>query len=403
MALALVNEPQVVFLDEMTTGLDPAARRVAWELVEAIRARGTTVVLVTHFMDEAERLCDRLAIVDRGRVVASGTPQGLIDLHAPQVLVRFTSGAADLDFLYRVPGVEAVTRRGDRVEVAGTGPVLALVAAALVERGIVPSDLRAERATLEDVFLRLTSRPPGRRRRDHPAQDGGRRVEAVPARAAHRGLRPRPAADHPLRARRGVRQHPRPGVLPGRGPMDFYTPAYIGLVLASIGVVSLPAHLAGNRERGVLRRFRASWVPAAVVVGAGGGGEPAHRRWSAGWCWWPAPCCCTTSAGPQSALLLVPAFLLGALAFSAIGVMLGSLIPTARAAQAAGMLLWFVMLFLGGAGPPPEVLTGALQALRHAVPLTYVVGLLQGPWLGRRLGVGRRRHRGRLGRWPPDW
>jgi len=160
-ALALVNEPRVVFLDEMTTGLDPAARRVAWELVEAIRARGTTVILVTHFMDEAERLCDRLAIVDRGRVVASGTPQGLIDLHAPQVLVRFSSSTADLDFLYRVPGVEAVTRRGERVEVAGTGPVLALVAAALVERGVVPSDLRAERATLEEVFLRLTSRPSG--------------------------------------------------------------------------------------------------------------------------------------------------------------------------------------------------------------------------------------------------
>jgi ABC-2 type transport system ATP-binding protein len=160
-ALALVNEPQVVFLDEMTTGLDPAARRVAWELVEAIRSRGTTVVLVTHFMDEAERLCDRLVIVDHGRVVASGRPQELIDLHAPQVLVRFTSGAADLDFLYRVPGVEAVTRRGDRVEVAGTGPVLALVAAALVERGIVPSDLRAGRASLEEVFLRLTSRSPG--------------------------------------------------------------------------------------------------------------------------------------------------------------------------------------------------------------------------------------------------
>ncbi len=158
-ALALVNEPKVVFLDEMTTGLDPAARRVAWDLVEAIRARGTTVVLVTHFMDEAERLCDRLAIVDRGRVVAAGVPQDLIDLHAPQVLVRFTTAAPDLDFLYRVPGVDAVERRGERVEVAGTGAVLARVAAALVERGIVPSDLRIERATLEEVFLRLTSHP----------------------------------------------------------------------------------------------------------------------------------------------------------------------------------------------------------------------------------------------------
>jgi ABC-2 type transport system ATP-binding protein len=158
-ALALVNRPEVVFLDEMTTGLDPAARRVAWDLVEAIRARGTTVLLVTHFMDEAERLCDRLAIVDRGRVVATGTPQGLIDLHAPQVLVRFSTETPDLDFLYRLSCVDAVERRGERVEVSGTGAVLALVAAALVERGIVPTDLRAERATLEEVFLRLTFHP----------------------------------------------------------------------------------------------------------------------------------------------------------------------------------------------------------------------------------------------------
>jgi ABC-2 type transport system ATP-binding protein len=162
-ALALVNQPKVVFLDEMTTGLDPAARRVAWDLVEAIRTRGATVVLVTHFMDEAERLCDRLAIVDRGQVVALGTPQGLIDLHAPQVLVRFSTSEPDLDFLYRVPSVDSIQRRGDQVEVAGAGPVLALTAAALVERGVVPADLRAERATLEDVFLRLTS---------HPAEEG---------------------------------------------------------------------------------------------------------------------------------------------------------------------------------------------------------------------------------------
>jgi ABC-2 type transport system ATP-binding protein len=159
-ALALVREPKRVFLDEMTTGLDPAARRVAWDLVEAIRARGTTVVLVTHFMDEAEHLCDRVAIVDRGRVAAAGTPQGLIDLHAPRVLVRFSTGATDLSFLFRVPGVDSVERRGEQVKVTGAGAVLTLVASALVERGIVPADLRAERATLEDVFLRLTARSP---------------------------------------------------------------------------------------------------------------------------------------------------------------------------------------------------------------------------------------------------
>ncbi len=174
---------------------------------------------------------------------------------------------------------------------------------------------------------------------------------------------------------------PDPQYYRGAGPIDFYTPAYVGLVLASVGVVSLPAHLAGNRERGVLRRFRASWVPAAVVLGAEAVVSLVIATVSAvvlvafAFTVYGA-------AAPQSALLLAPAFLLSALAFSAVGVMLGALLPTARAAQAAGMLLWFVMLFLGGAGPPPEVLTGALQALRHFVPLTYVVSLLQGPWLG---------------------
>jgi ABC-2 type transport system ATP-binding protein len=156
-ALALINEPRVVFLDEMTTGLDPAARRTTWDLIREVRDRGCTVLMVTHFMEEAERLCDRVAIVDAGRIVATGTPQGLIDAEPASVRVQF-SAAADIDlaFLETVPNVTAVRRDAQAVEVAGSGPVLALVAAALVERGVVPNDLRVERPTLEDVFLRLT-------------------------------------------------------------------------------------------------------------------------------------------------------------------------------------------------------------------------------------------------------
>jgi ABC-2 type transport system ATP-binding protein len=160
-ALALVNNPELVFLDEMTTGLDPAARRVAWDLIRAIRDRGTTVVLVTHFMDEAENLCDRVAIVDRGKVVASDTPQGLINKIASEVHVIFTTEKTDLLWLDKVPGVKKVTRQGWRVDVEGSGPVLALVAAALVEHGIVPSDLRVEQPTLEDVFLKVTGHAAG--------------------------------------------------------------------------------------------------------------------------------------------------------------------------------------------------------------------------------------------------
>ena len=155
-ALALVNNPDVVFLDEMTTGLDPAARRVAWNLVRAIRDRGTTVVLVTHFMDEAEQLCHRLAVMDQGRVVALDTPQGLITTYASQIRVIFSTERTDLSWLEEIPQVSRVTRRGPRVEVEGSGPVLAVVAAALVNHGITPSDLRAEQPTLEDVFLTIT-------------------------------------------------------------------------------------------------------------------------------------------------------------------------------------------------------------------------------------------------------
>ncbi|MGH2599731.1 MAG: ABC transporter ATP-binding protein, partial [Dehalococcoidia bacterium] len=157
-ALALLNNPEVVFLDEMTQGLDPAARRVAWDLIRAVRARGTTVVLVTHYMDEAEQLCDRLAIVDHGRVIATGTPQELIARSQQGIRVRFSADPRGLSWLEQVEHVETVTHHGTQMQVQGSGPVLATVAAALVSRGIVPVDLRVEQASLEDVFLELTGR-----------------------------------------------------------------------------------------------------------------------------------------------------------------------------------------------------------------------------------------------------
>ena len=155
-ALALVNGPEVVFLDEMTTGLDPAARRVAWGLVQRVREMGTTVVLVTHFMEEAERLCDRIAVMDGGRIVAQGTPQQLVADHARYVTVIFSTDVKDLSWLGGVPQVDSVVRRGTRVEVRGEGGVLAYVGAALVAHDMTPSDLRVEQPTLEDVFLALT-------------------------------------------------------------------------------------------------------------------------------------------------------------------------------------------------------------------------------------------------------
>jgi ABC-2 type transport system ATP-binding protein len=140
----------------MTTGLDPAARRVAWELIKSIRDRGTTVVLVTHFMEEAERLCDRVAIIDRGKIAAMDSPHGLVTEHGSEVRVIFTTEQTELAWLAAVPGVKKVLTKGPRVEVDGNGPVLARVAAALVEHGVIPADLRVEQSSLEDVFLKLT-------------------------------------------------------------------------------------------------------------------------------------------------------------------------------------------------------------------------------------------------------
>jgi ABC-2 type transport system ATP-binding protein len=114
-------------------------------------------------MDEAEQLCDRIAVVDGGRVVATDTPQGLIARFGGPVRISFTTDGHDVGFLQGMAHVQAIRRRGERIEAEGTGPVLALVAAELVSHGLVPVDLRVEQATLEDVFLRLTDQPPQQR------------------------------------------------------------------------------------------------------------------------------------------------------------------------------------------------------------------------------------------------
>jgi ABC-2 type transport system ATP-binding protein len=131
---------------------------VAWDLIREIRHAGTTVVLVTHYMDEAEQLCDRVAVVDRGRVVAMGSPQELIARSQATRTVRFSAGHQDLSWLDGLEDVQKVVRHGEAVEVRGTGPLLAVVAAELVSHGMVPEDLRVEQPGLEDVFLTLTGR-----------------------------------------------------------------------------------------------------------------------------------------------------------------------------------------------------------------------------------------------------
>lgn len=158
-ALALINDPELVFLDEITTGLDPQARRATWDAIRDIRRQGKTVVLVTHFMDEAQALGDRVAIVDHGRVVALNTPRALIAGLQAGTRVRFTNpNGLDPTLLQNLEGVVAVEQHGPQVVVLGEGPLLARVSSALLQRGIEPADLDVQQPTLEDVFLTHTGR-----------------------------------------------------------------------------------------------------------------------------------------------------------------------------------------------------------------------------------------------------
>ena len=144
-ALALVGRPELVFLDELTQNLDPLSRRRTWEIVRRVRDSGTTVVLVTHDVEEAERLCDRIVVLDRGHVVADGRPTEIVEALGGTATVRFTDPDLDVRSMDAVPGVTSVGRHGPEVHVTGTGPLLAHVGAHLVTIGRPPIDLRVDR------------------------------------------------------------------------------------------------------------------------------------------------------------------------------------------------------------------------------------------------------------------
>ncbi|MGF1645208.1 MAG: ABC transporter ATP-binding protein [Thiotrichales bacterium] len=152
LAIALINDPELVFLDEPTTGLDPQSRRNFWDLIDMIRRRGKTILLTTHYMDEAEILCDEIAIVDRGRIVAQGSPRQLLAEHFAGALIRLPVHA--VDDCGRLPG--QVTQRREQVEIA-TDDVNGTISA-LQGLGVALHELRITRPTLDDLFLKLTGR-----------------------------------------------------------------------------------------------------------------------------------------------------------------------------------------------------------------------------------------------------
>ena len=159
-ALALVNDPELVFLDELSTGLDPQARRTMWDLVRSLRDKGKTVFLSTHFMEEAERLCDRVAIMDHGKIVALDTPENLISGLGVETRVVFTAeDTIDPRQLESLANVSRVEASGDRVIVHGQGDrLVSEVVRAVEDHGWRFRDLRSEQPTLDDVFLALTGR-----------------------------------------------------------------------------------------------------------------------------------------------------------------------------------------------------------------------------------------------------
>ena len=157
-ALALINDPEVVFLDELTTGLDPQARRKIWDLVRGIRERGKTVFLTTHLMEEAERLCDRVAIMDHGRIIDIDTPQRLVDKYCPErSVIVITVDAHARAGLERIPRMTAVVQRDSHFTISGSGDTFVTdVIRSLSENHINVTDFRTETPNLEDVFLKIT-------------------------------------------------------------------------------------------------------------------------------------------------------------------------------------------------------------------------------------------------------
>jgi len=158
-ALALIGRPKIAVLDEMTAGLDPQARRDTWDLIEGVRDRGVTILLVTHFMEEAERLCDRVALIDAGRVVALDSPAGLAARASGGKTMRFVPSAPfDDRLLSEVPEVRTVTRSGSHVVVTGTGELVNVVILTLATAGVTAHDVQLDPSTLEDAFVKLTGR-----------------------------------------------------------------------------------------------------------------------------------------------------------------------------------------------------------------------------------------------------
>ena len=287
--LALIGQPEIAVLDELTTGLDPEARRDTWRLIEGVRARGVTIVLVTHFMEEAERLCDRVALIDHGRVVALDRPGALAIAASTSKRVRFTPTEPFFDeLLSALPEVSSVEHHGPEVVVAGSGDLVTAVVLALHRAGIRADDVQTETANLEDAFLALTDET------THADTNGAdamstSAITLTPRQRRAFGLLV--ASEIKIAIRRPVGLVVAVGIpfallvifgsipattrpdakLGGISFFNLYVPTLLVFVLIAVGLMTLPQQLSAYRRQGVLRRMSTtpvhpSWVLAAQTT-----------------------------------------------------------------------------------------------------------------------------------------
>jgi ABC-2 type transport system ATP-binding protein len=412
-ALALIGRPRLAVLDEMTTGLDPQARRDTWDLIEQVRQRGVTILLVTHFMEEAERLCDRVALLDRGRVVAVDSPQALSQRVAGAKQVSFQpSGPFDDGLLFELPDVTAVEHHGDRVLVRGSGDLVNVVILALNGINVTAHDVELATASLEDAFVALTGHRSNAAASAKAPETGTAALQAQRAAkpTAHRAKRapvlpkttPRSAftklvaSETHLAWRQPVGLllglglpillllifgllpafHNRRASLGGLSYFDVYVPTIIALVIAALGFFSLPSPLATYREQGILRRLSTTPVPPAWVLGAQLAVQVAIAI---------ASLTILMVVGTTGFGLNTPASLggftltvvLSVTSVFAIGLLIAGASPTAVAAGAIGWAAFFPLMFFAGLWVPLQELPGVLRDISYYTPLGASVHALQ--------------------------
>ena len=418
-ALALIGHPAIAVLDELTTGLDPQARRDTWDLIEEVRDRGVTIVLVTHDMDEAEHLCDRVALVDAGRVVAIDTPARLAESAAGGKRVRFRPSAPfDEALLTRLPEVRSLEQDDGWVLATGEGDLANAVILTLAEVGVSAHELDTGSGALEDAFLALTGR--GIAETEDGASRVERRVRRDPERRAFRGwqaARKRgPGAPAPPRAAFGrlVASEWRltlrtptglvwglgmpilllvifgsvPALhdpIPGLGGLSFfqaYLPILIALSLALLALIGLPVPLASYRERGVLRRMEVTPVPPSWLLGA---------QLAINLALFSVAALVLVLGGaiafnshfPRQAPGFVLSLVLAVAAMFALGLWVAAVASTQRAASAIGAIFLYPLLFFAGVWLPREAMAPALRTVSDLTGLGAAVQAMQSSIQGR--------------------